>query len=337
MGDRNTLHELTNYVMGVAPGGLVLAADGSLDIGRSFARVDYVALLNGVKVRNNVQTGVGPAPVDFTVVSVPCGSVAGVDDARGAESCIWLSSSPDAQALVLARRDPDRRLMLRYVPVSRLTAGEDGVISVTAVDWRPGLPLKLLEDEGVDLPAGDARRAWLESWHTEAEWLRATHRGLYSHAVVAIHEQFSSHEPAPPVASGGEALSDEQLIRRLRLRQRRVVEPDLNVLAGNHWNFDVRGFNPGGNHGSFFRVSAHATLMFAGGDRTGIPRGLNVEDPYDTLSFIPTVMALTGQGDREGRPSQTLRERGFSSFPGRVITEVLAPSGGEGAAVRRAP
>ena len=97
------------------------------------------------------------------------------------------------------------------------------------------------------------------------------------------------------------------------------------VLANNHWNFDVRGFNPGGNHGSFLRVSTHATLMLAGGERTGIPQGLDVQEPYDTLSFIPTVFALTGQLDEQGLPGPALREKGFRPFPGRVIREVLGP------------
>ena len=115
-------------------------------------------------------------------------------------------------------------------------------------------------------------------------------------------------------------------MRRLRLRQRAIVEPDLVVLANNHWNFDVRGFNPGGNHGSFFRVSTNATLMLTGGERTGIPQGLDVQEPYDTLSFIPTMFALTGQLDANGLPGPALQERGFQPFPGRVIREVLGPA-----------
>jgi len=31
-----------------------------------------------------------------------------------------------------------------------------------------------------------------------------------------------------------------------------------------------------------------ATLLFAGGKDTGIPAGLRVETPYDSLSFVPT-------------------------------------------------
>src|SRR5690606_3267752 len=111
---------------------------------------------------------------------------------------------------------------------------------------------------------------------------------------------------APMLDQDAPGLSaDERLIRRFRARQRRLVETDLFIHASFHWNFDVRGFNPGGNHGSFYRVSTHATLMIAGGERTGIPRGLVIEEPYDSLSFVPTMMALTGQM-RAGQPVPVL-------------------------------
>ncbi|HVS80250.1 MAG TPA: hypothetical protein VHE60_00780 [Pyrinomonadaceae bacterium] len=81
-------------------------------------------------------------------------------------------------------------------------------------------------------------------------------------------------------------------------------------------------FNPGGNHGSFFRISTHLTLLFAGGERTGIPRGLAVAEPYDSLNFVPTVLALTGDLQRDNTPDAALSNRGFLKFPGRVISEV---------------
>ena len=36
----------------------MLNTDGSLDMERSFVRIDYFALLQGVTVRNNVQRGI---------------------------------------------------------------------------------------------------------------------------------------------------------------------------------------------------------------------------------------------------------------------------------------
>ena len=83
------------------------------------------------------------------------------------------------------------------------------------------------------------------------------------------------------------------------------------VLANDHWNFNVRGFNPGGNHGSFLRESTHSVLLFAGGKDTGIPEGLRVETPYDSLSFVPTILSLMG------RPEADL--------PGPVIRELAEP------------
>ena len=73
----------------------------------------------------------------------------------------------------------------------------------------------------------------------------------------------------------------------------------------------MRGFNPGGNHGSFFAVSTHSVLLFAGGKDTGIPAGLRVETPYDSLSFVPTILSLMG------RPEADL--------PGPVIQELAGP------------
>jgi len=84
----------------------------------------------------------------------------------------------------------------------------------------------------------------------------------------------------------------------------------------------VRGFNPGGNHGSFYRVSTHLILMFAGGENTGIPRGLSIEEPYDSLDLLPTLLEFTGEADN-GRPNPALVQKGFRQFAGRVIREVF--------------
>jgi hypothetical protein len=85
------------------------------------------------------------------------------------------------------------------------------------------------------------------------------------------------------------------------------------ILANDHWNFNVRNFNPGGNHGGFFQPSAHATLLFAGGSDTGIPRGLKIEEPYDGISYAPTVLKLAGLP-------------GYANLQGPVIEELFAPA-----------
>ena len=331
MGEHNSVYELQNYVVGLAPGGLSLTSDGSLDMRRSFARVNYFELLGDVTVKNNVQAGISNKPVDFVAVPLSSGSVpldARNGDVLEADTAIWLYGGREAQALVLARRGDAGRLLLRYVPIARLQQDETGRFSFDSAPWRSGLPLKIWEDKQLSVPAGHTRETWLGGWHTDAEWLRAVHRTQYSNGIVGIHEQLARHalpalDPAAP-----DLTDDERLIRRHRRRQRSLVETDLLVFANDHWNFDVRGFNPGGNHGSFLRVSTHATLMFTGGERTGIPRATVVEEPYDSLSFMPTIMALTGQISDGRTPIPALWQQGFRTFPGDIIKEIFAPPHG---------
>ena len=106
-------------------------------------------------------------------------------------------------------------------------------------------------------------------------------------------------------------------------RKRELVEPDMLIVAQDHWNFDVRGFNPGGNHGSFFRVSTHSTFMLTGGSKTGIPQALDIEAPYDSLSYVPTLLALTGNLRDDNKPVPELWKKGFRKFPGHVVKELL--------------
>ncbi|HEY0545966.1 MAG TPA: alkaline phosphatase family protein [Pyrinomonadaceae bacterium] len=330
MGDRNSIYEMQNYVVGIAPEGLQIAGDGALDTQKSFKRVNYFSLLHGVSVRNNVQAGLSNYPIDFTVVRIPRAEIATslTDGLKSDGDPIWISAGDEEQALLLSRTDNDGNLSLRYLPISHLREDAEGKISFEVGNWRAGLPLKIWEDAQLKIPAFASREAWLSDWHTELEWLRALHKTEYSNGLIGLHEQLARHPTEALDVDVTGITSDERLLRRFRLRQRELVEADLLLLANNHWNFDVRGFNPGGNHGSFFRVSTNSTLMMAGGSRTGIPRGAAIEEPYDSLSFMPTLLALTGQIEDERTPVPVLWERGFRNFPGRLIKEVLgAPNG----------
>jgi hypothetical protein len=114
--------------------------------------------------------------------------------------------------------------------------------------------------------------------------------------------------PCEPFATNGSAVLEQTFLER----QRQLRRPDMIAFSNDHWNFNVRGFNPGGNHGSFLRVSTNSVLMFAGGADTGIPRGVRFVEPYDSLSFVPTVLALMN------RPE--------AGLPGPLIRQVLAGS-----------
>jgi len=324
MGRRNSVHDLQNYVVGLGKEGLVLNRDGSLDADRSFVRLNYFDLLHEQAVRNNVQAEVSTHPIDFIATRIPREAIspALTDEFKPEDDVVWLYAGQDRQALILPRGERDGQLSLRYLPIANLTQNAEGTIRFDRAEWKPGLPLKLLEDARLDLPADADRQAWLEEWHTDVEWLHALHKTQYSNGLIGLHEQFTLFLAPGTDVEAANLTDDEKLLRAFHRRQRRLVECDLMVFANNHWNFDVRGFNPGGNHGSLFRISTHATLLFAGGERTGIPRGLAVTEPYDNLSFVPTILALTGNLEPDNRPVESLSKRGFMKFPGRVITEV---------------
>lgn len=328
MGDRNSIYALQNYIVGPGASGLVLKTDGSLDIDRSFVRLNYFDLLKGQTVRNNVQPGVSNQPVDFLATRIPRESIAELlpPDAQPADDVIWLYASPDRQALVLPRGEAAGRLELRYLPVAHLTQDATGAIHFDRIDWQPDLPLKILEDARLDTGSSD-RVAWLSDWHSDADWLRALHKTQYSNGLIGLHEQFTQFVAPATDADGPGISEDERLLRSLRRRQRRLAETDLQIFANDHWNFDVRGFNPGGNHGSFFRISTHSTFMLAG---AGVPRGLAVTEPYDSLSVVPTILALTGNINSDNTPAGNLAKRGFIRFPGRVVTEIAGPQFGTG-------
>jgi len=287
LGPLNSLWDLRHYVTGRAPGGLVVGEDGSLDWERSFTTVDYFSALRSISVRNNVQAEVAPQPVAFIAVRIPREDLAAAlpsgDQPDRDAVLVWRDKAH--QALILARGNE-----LRYLPVT-----ED----LQPAAWSEGLPLELLEDPQLKIPPG-ARENWLSQWHDERAWLQAVHRTRYSNGIISLTEEILE----PPSAPG-------DVLQQYRERKRMLRRTDLLLLANDHWNFNVRGFNPGGNHGSFFRESTHSVLLFAGGKNSGIPEGLRIETPYDSLSFVPTILSLMG------RPEADL--------PGPLIPELAEP------------
>ena len=277
LGPANSLWDVQHYVTDVGSDGLVLDSRDQLDSERSFRTMNYLPALAKIAVRNNVQADVGPRPVDFTAMRIPLDG----------EDVVWLYRDEEHQALVRSRDG-----MVHYEPIAHLRAREDGAIAFDRRDWAPGFPLEIVEDPLLTVPVAE-RREWLSAWHSEREWLTAVHRTRYSNGVIGVTEALLGSEPATPY------LERKRLLRRT----------ELLVVANAHWNFNARAFNPGGNHGSFLRASTHSVLLIAGGRSTGIPSGLHVETPYDSLSFAPTILALMGRAE--------------SDLPGPVIEELM--------------
>lgn len=266
LGPSNTVWDLQNYVTGTT--GFVLA-NGKFDWERSFTRINYLDAMHKLAVRNNVQSGIGPRPVDFIAIDTPIG--------------IWLYGDDEHQALI----ERNGR-QLRYTPVAGLAGSPDGSVVAQRRDWGPGFPLAYFEDPNLAV-----LKDWLNGWHDEQDWFAAVHRTRYSNAIIGLSAQLGEFSNSSPYQQ----------------RKRSLRRADLLVLANDHWNFNVRGFNPGGNHGSFFRTSTHSVLMFQGGKETGIPAGAHIDTPYDSLSFVPTILQLMD------RPEPDL--------PGPVIKELL--------------
>ena len=253
--------------MGLSSQGLIFSASDSLDLDRSFERRNYFQALANIRVRNVVQPELGAKPVDFLAARAPDG--------------IYLYGDPRHGALILSRYEGGE-LWLRYQPVCDF--------QFTPAEWSSGFPLHLFEDPELKVP-GD-RESWLSEWHSERAWFDAIHRTRYSNGLIGLHEFFALWQPDfVPAIFGPTSETDGPLLRRFAIRLRRVTEPDLLVLASDHWNFNIRGFNPGGNHGSFFRISTHSVFMASGAQ---VPAGLQIDRPYDSLSFVPTLLSLMG-------------------------------------------
>ena len=323
MGDRNSIYELQHYVVGLGPKGIVVGSDGSLNVEQSFVRIDYFSLLHNVSVRNNVQRGIANKPVDLIATRLSRDLVLPlIADRDIDEDVVWVSAGQDRQALILSRHDTGGKLSLRYLPINGLTQNADGRLSFKHISWQAGLPLQVFEDPNLNVPAAD-RTAWLSDWHTDTEWLMALHKTHYSNGLIGLHEELARHEIESLSTDLPGLSEDARLMREYARRKRELVEADMLIVANDHWNFDVRGFNPGGNHGSFFRVSTHSVFMVAGGQDTGVPKALDIQTPYDSLSYVPTLLALTG-GLRDDRvPVPELREKGFRRFPGPLVKELL--------------
>ena len=133
--------------------------------------------------------------------------------------------------------------------------------------------------------------------------MHAVHRCEYSNAVIGITEELS---PVAANVQGPQGVNP--ILLRFERRRRELVQADFHVFASDHWNFNSRFPNPGGNHGGFFRISTHSVWMLSG---AGIPAKLVIE-PYDSLNFASTVLSLTGQ-----RPP----------MPDRVVTFIEKDSG----------
>jgi hypothetical protein len=285
LGDSNRIYDLQHYVVGPGPGGLILDAAGNIDEDQSFRYINYLELLASQEVHNNPQKGVSPRPVDFIAAALPIESVrTKLEDASISEA-VWVYGDDQHQLIECIRRHGDE-MDLQVLPVAHLEGDAANQLTWQHVEWGPGFPFQLFEDAALAVPSGASRKDWLSQWHSEREWFDAVRDCRYSNGVIGITEQLIAPRFAMTSKQGG------SLLDRLELRRRALVQPDFEVFASDHWNFNVRNFNPGGNHGGFLRASTHSVWMVAG---AGAPSGRRINRAYDSLNFASTILHLLGK------------------------------------------
>jgi len=269
-----------------------------------------------------VQPGLLNRPIDMIAARIDSTHIAPlVKESDLSPDVVWVNGG-NKQALILFRINDVGEISILYKPIANFRQDSSGQVSFDELEWQPGLPLHIYEDPNLKIPSSN-RAEWLSQWHTEVEWLEALHRTSYSNGLIGLGEEMTRY-PIEQLDSINPSLTDDQrTMHHLLKRERELCEPEILLVANNHWNFDVRGFNPGGNHGSFFRISTHSVFMIAGGKKTGLGQGRTIEEPYDSLSFVPTLLALTGNLRDDSTPIPFLWERGFRHFPGRVVKELL--------------
>src|SRR5262249_13194747 len=148
--------------------------------GTSFRTMNYLSRIGSIQVRNNVQPMLSSRPVDFSAVRVSKGAMKDAFSDEMEEG-IWLHGDDHHQALILRRGNS-----LRSMPLAELSQDAAGHIQFKRAPWGPGYPLRIWEDDALEVPTD--RSAWLDEWHSETEWLRATHKTRYSNAVTSLGE-----------------------------------------------------------------------------------------------------------------------------------------------------
>jgi type I phosphodiesterase/nucleotide pyrophosphatase len=269
LGDNNTVADLEHYIVGPGEHGPVVDAGGRLDEQQSFRYINYFPLLASQRVRNNPQAALSPKPIDFMAMRLP-------------ENAYWLYGDEDSQLLIQV----DHAGRIAAKPVGHLEQNADGQIRWQPGTWRPGLPLHLFEDPELHLPAGVDRASWLSEWHTEQEWMTAIHRCQYSNGLIGVVEELSPMDDDIP---GPKDINP--ILLRYERRRRELVQADFHIFAADHWNFNARNSNPGGNHGSFLRISTHSVWMMSGQE---IAPHREIEQPYDSLNFASTLLDWCG-------------------------------------------
>ncbi len=322
--------DLVSYPVGFRD--VVANSAGELDERASFVTVNYFEQLRAIRVRNSTRAELGSAPVSWLVAELDAPATvaaltrAGAGDPGGAgwTRAFLVYGDADRQLLMLYRTRQDAVLDVTLIPIVNFSTGpSDGAIAFDRAAWRPGLPFRLFEDPKLQT-SGLARPEWLSVSHSIDEWRDAAHLTAEGLAVAGLTEVYATaYRQVFDERIARTSDTDARLLLRFELRRRDAVAPDLFVHASPNWNFDLKDFNAGGNHGGFAHESMHAVLWLRGGALTRLIAGPAViERPCDGLDVAPTLLEAGGLTNR-GVLTDDLRRGGFRDFPGRIVTEAF--------------
>ena len=145
--------------------------------------------------------------------------------------------------------------------------------------------------------------------------------------MIGLPEAFSTaFKGAFARVAARAATRADKLRTEFELSRRLAMESDLFVAASRLWNFDLKDFNPYGNHGGFRRQSMHALFWLHGGRRTRIAKGpLVVAPPFDALDVAPTLFEAA-EISTDGAMPVLYRDAGFANLPGRAVRDAFGRS-----------
>jgi hypothetical protein len=185
------------------------------------------------------------------------------------------------------------------------------------------MPLRLFEDERFDT-GGEPRVDWLSRFHPDREWLAAVHATDEGLAVMGLPEAFSTAYAGTFARVAARAPTRAERLRtEFELARRLAMESDVFVAASPLWNFDLKDFNPYGNHGGFRRQSMNALFWLHGGPETRVSPGPRlVTTPFDALDVAPTLFEAA-EIATDGKIPTRYRDAGFTNLPGRVVRDAF--------------
>lgn len=310
----------------------IVATDaGALDERASFVTVNYLEAFTGIRIRNSASAERGTAPVSWIVAEMDAAATVAALGAAGRQvqtidRAFLVSADRDRQLLMLYRTADDGRQLVTLAPISRFSADSPtGAYEFDLAAWRSGLPFGLFEDESLKT-GGQDRSAWLSAEHDLISWRDGVHRTAEGLAVVGFTEvATTAYRQRFDELIARATQADDKLLLRFERRRRDAVATDLFLHAAPHWNFDLKDFNAGGNHGGFGRSSMHTVFWIRGGAQTRIQAGpIAVQAPYDGLDVAPTLMEASGL-TTGGALTDELKRGGFRSYPGSIVREAFRP------------